>query len=174
LAETQTWSERSVGGGPLEFCLGLLSRFSRTGPEPPASRGALSRSEPATISRPPLASLEDASEMLGERVEGVRALAIVDVDGRIDDQVVLDPTVGCDALAEFATLVRIADRISQDAGSQGLSETTWAAASGTVLSRRVDHGRFLLLVGGPALRTSLARYVLRQAARRMKDPEPAA
>jgi predicted regulator of Ras-like GTPase activity (Roadblock/LC7/MglB family) len=108
-----------------------------------------------------------ATETIRERVRGVRALALVGLDGQVDDQYLLDPSVLAEHVSEFSTLVRIAERTSQDAGAMDLSETTWASAGGTVLSCRVDAGRFLLLVGGPGLQTALARYVLRQTARRM-------
>ena len=167
MAESQTWAEGPFGTGPLEFCLGLLSSFNaagwdRSGPAAPSRPAVAAGSGAATVS-----SLENASEVVRGRIEGVRALAIVRLNGRIDGSVVLDHSLDPGLLAEFATLLRIAYRASQDAGSGNLIETTWSSEGGTVLTRRVDGHRFLMLMGGATLRTSLARYVLRQAARRM-------
>ena len=89
--------------------------------------------------------------------------------GQIEDKLILDQSVSGEVLSEYATLVRIAYHTSRDAGSGGLSETTWSSEEGTILSRHVDGERFLVLLGGPTLRTSLARYVLRQAAKRMRE-----
>lgn len=168
MAETQIWSEESFAGGAVDFCLGLLTRFSRSVPVLDGSLDTLPEAgvDGARV-RPSLAA---AAGPLSERVEGVRAIAVVGPDGRIGERVVLDPEVRPELLAEFATLVRIADRSSADAGLSDLAETTWSSRLGTVLSRRVEGGRFLLLVGGPTLRTSLARYALRLAARRMAQP----
>jgi predicted regulator of Ras-like GTPase activity (Roadblock/LC7/MglB family) len=166
VAETETWSGQPFGDSTLGFCLGLLARFSAAAPvrsSSPASSGEVEESVGDDVVR-----LEDASQAFeGQRVEGVRALVIVSLDGQIEDQLIVDQGVDAELLAEYATLVRIAYHTSEDAGSGALLETTWSSEAGTVLSRHVDGERFLVLIGGPSLRTSLARYVLRQAAKRM-------
>jgi predicted regulator of Ras-like GTPase activity (Roadblock/LC7/MglB family) len=159
------WSSEAYGsesyptGGALDFCLGLLTRLSRRDD----ARAGLVRGSPEDAE--PV--LERASEGIAKRVGGLRALALVGLDGQVDEQFLPDPTVRPEHVSEFATLVRIAERTSHDANSLDLFETTWSSRGGTVLSCRVDAGRFLLLFGAPGLRTSLARYVLRQTARRM-------
>lgn len=175
MAETETWAEESFGSGALAFCLQLLSRFSPAGSRvsSPAVRPDSDGARAAGSHQPQLRPLEDASEILGERVQDVRALALIGLDGGIKDRIVLDQAISPEILSEFGTLVRIADRTSRDSVRGGLSESTWSTEGGTVLSRRVDEERFLLLVGGPALQASLGRYVLRQAARRILGPKSA-
>ena len=166
MAETQTWSGEAFGDGALSFCLGLLARFSHGASVESAPDSA---SDLSSVAVDEAVQLEDASRAFdGESVEGVRALVIVGLDGQIEDKLILDQSVSGEVLSEYATLVRIAYHTSQDAGAGGLSETTWSSEEGTILSRHVDGERFLVLLGGPTLRTSLARYVLRQAAKRMR------
>lgn len=159
------WSSETYGsesypaGGALDFCLGLLARLSRR------DDGGAGLAVAEDIGE--VAVLERASETIGKRVVGLRAVALIGLDGQVDEQFLLDPAVRSEHVSEFATLVRIAERTSHDAGALRLFETTWSSEGGTVLSCRVDAGRFLLLLGGPGLRASLARYVLRQTARRM-------
>jgi predicted regulator of Ras-like GTPase activity (Roadblock/LC7/MglB family) len=164
-AETQTWSGGTPWDGALGFCLALLARFGQ--------RGAASEVHEFAAD-PPVDigfGLEDASEVLRKDIDGVRALMIVSLAGHIESQVVLDASIDSEVLSEFATLIRIACRTSVDSGMGDLLETTWTCKGGTVLSRHVDAERFMVLVGGPTLRTSLARYVLRQTARRVQARE---
>lgn len=166
-AETETWSGQTFGDGALGFCLGLMAHFSADGSVVRSSSASADVVSSTDDEGTPLA---DASEALvGRRVEGVRGLVIVGLDGQIEDQLIVDESLDPEMLSEYATLVRIAYHTAEDAGSGGLLETTWTSEAGTVLSRHVDGERFLVLIGGATLRTSLARYVLRQAARRMQS-----
>lgn len=165
MAETQIWSEQpSLAGGAVDYCLEVLGRL----------RG--NRPASSTVSPDAVASVSEATpalarvrEELFDSIETVRALALIGLDGGVGDQLVRDRTLRGETLMEFATLLRIADRATRDAGSPGLSETTWTSADGTVLSCRVDPDRFLLLFGGPGLPASRVRYLLRQSARRIAE-----
>lgn len=165
MGETQIWSEQpSLAGGAVEYCLEVLGRLRGV---VPASSRSSSRVQ-MTVSEAGFA-LAHVREELFDRTETVRALALIGLDGNVADQLVRDPTLRGETLMEFATLLRIADRASRDAGSPGLSETTWTSGDGTVLSCRVDSDRFLLLFGGPGLPASRVRYLLRQSARRIAE-----
>lgn len=144
----------------LGVCLVLLSRFART----ENRRGGVSRL---------LDSADQPSESpqeLAERVEGLRALVIIGLDGEIHDRLVLDDGIDSNVLAELATLLRIACRTTEDTGAGRLLESTWSSSAGTVLARHIGGEQFVLLVGGDALRISLARYLLRKAARQLAMP----
>jgi predicted regulator of Ras-like GTPase activity (Roadblock/LC7/MglB family) len=165
VAETQIWSEQpSLTGGAVEYCLEVLGRLR-------GSRSLSSTESPDMAASPPkvLPALTHVRDELFEGIGAVRALALVGLDGRVADQLVRDRMLRGETLTEFATLLRIADRASRDAGSPGLSETTWTSGDGTVLSCRVDPDRFLLLFGGPGLPVSRVRYLLRQSARHIAD-----
>jgi predicted regulator of Ras-like GTPase activity (Roadblock/LC7/MglB family) len=108
--------------------------------------------------------LEEASDRLRRKVSGFRALAMVSLDGSITDHVSADASVDSEMLEEFATLLRIAYRTSEDARAGELRETCWISDQCTVLTRRVSDDTFLIFVGAPQVLTGLARYVLKQAA----------
>jgi predicted regulator of Ras-like GTPase activity (Roadblock/LC7/MglB family) len=112
----------------------------------------------------PRSILEEVSESFQSKIPGFRAIAMVNLDGSITDHVSVDPGVDNEMLAEFATLVRIADRTSEDAASGELFETSWISDQSTILTRRISEQSFLIFVGEPLLLTGLARYLLRQAA----------
>lgn len=99
-----------------------------------------------------------------EAVGAFRALALVSLDGSIEESIVDDRGLDPECLTEFATLLRIAERTSEDAGTGGLEELTWVADRSVVLSRRVSTQHYLILVLEPDVRSAQARYVLRRAA----------
>ena len=111
---------------------------------------------------------QEMSERVRDKVRGFRALAVVSLDGIILDQVVVHPVVDAEALSEYATLLRIADRTSQDTRMGELMETVWIADRSVALTRRVSSDSFLILVADPDVPTGQARYALKQAARRLR------
>ena len=111
---------------------------------------------------------QEMSERVRDKVRGFRALAVVSLDGIILDQVVIHPVVDDEALSAYATLLRISDRTSQDTRMGELMETVWIADRSVALTRRVSSDSFLVLVSDPDVSTGLARYALKQAARRLR------
>lgn len=111
---------------------------------------------------------QDISDRVREKVRGVRALAVVSLDGIILDQVIGNPVVDAEALLEYATLLRIADRTSEDTRMGELTETLWIADRSLALTRRVSSDSFLVLIADPDVPTGQARYALKQAARRLR------
>jgi predicted regulator of Ras-like GTPase activity (Roadblock/LC7/MglB family) len=111
---------------------------------------------------------QEMSERVRDKVRGFRALAVVSLDGIILDQVVIHPVVDDEALSEYATLLRISDRTSQDTRMGELMETVWIADRSVALTRRVSSDSFPVLVSDPDVSTGLARYALKQVARRLR------
>ena len=114
------------------------------------------------------ALFREISERVRDKISGFRALALVSIDGGIVDQFAVDPSVDAEALAEYATLLRIADHTAEDTGTGELSETAWVADRTLVLTRRISPDNFLILVADPDTQTGQARYALRQAVWRLR------
>jgi predicted regulator of Ras-like GTPase activity (Roadblock/LC7/MglB family) len=106
-----------------------------------------------------------------DKVEGLRAVAIVRLDGDVEALETVDPDFDRGVLVEFAMLVRIALRTCEDAEGGGLSEMSWKLDRSIVLMSRVSSERFLILFGAGSVATGLARYTLRRAARRLAASE---
>ncbi len=110
----------------------------------------------------------DLAGRVREAVGAFRALALVSLDGSIEESIVDDRELDPECLTEFATLLRIAERTSEDAGTGGLEELSWVADRSIVLSRRVSTQHYLILVLEPGVRSAEARYVLRREAGRLR------
>lgn len=101
------------------------------------------------------------------RVQGVSAVAILGPGGGVEAVFQADPGFDPEKLAEFATLLRIAERVSADTASGRLGSMSWKTENAVVLIDRVSPERSILLVGSPELHVGLARYHLSRAARRL-------
>ena len=110
---------------------------------------------------------DEVAESLRQKVAGFRALAFVGLDGNIEDISIADEDFSTEALPEFATLFRIAQRTSEDTATGELSEMSWKSDRTIVLMSRVSDDSFLILFGTDEVRIGLARYVLRHACRRL-------
>ena len=107
---------------------------------------------------------QEVFESVRTQLAGFRALALVSLDGGVVEQVIADPVLNPDTLAEFATILRIAQHTSEDTAAGQLTEMSWTAERCLVLVRRVSGESFLILAGEPKLRGGFARYLLRRAA----------
>ena len=110
----------------------------------------------------------DLAGRVRDEVGAFRALAFVSLDGRIEESIIDDRVLDPESLSEFATLLRIAERTSEDAGTGGLEEMSWVADRSAVLTRRVSTDHYLILVLEPGVASAQARYVLRRAAWRLR------
>lgn len=119
------------------------------------------------------ALLREVTERIEARIHGVRALALVNLDGSITEQVTTAPDVDPEILSEYVTLLRIAHRTSEDLRTGELLESSWASDRSIILTRRVSSEVFLILIGEPDISAGLARYVLRQTAARLQPLETA-
>jgi predicted regulator of Ras-like GTPase activity (Roadblock/LC7/MglB family) len=110
---------------------------------------------------------DEISDGVRGKIPGFRALAFVGLDGNIEDLTIADPEFSTEALPEFAMLFRIAHRTSEDTRTGELSEMTWKSDRSIVVMSRVSDDSFLILFGTDEVRTGQARYVLRNACRRL-------
>ena len=113
------------------------------------------------------ALFREISERVRDKISGLRVLALVRVDGSIVDQFAVDPSVDAEALAEYATLLGIADHTTEDTGTGELSETACVADRTLILTRHISPDNSLILFEDPDTQTGQARYALRQAAWRL-------
>jgi predicted regulator of Ras-like GTPase activity (Roadblock/LC7/MglB family) len=113
---------------------------------------------------------DDVVSVIRSRVDGVLAVATLAADGSVDSLVRVDPEFDQATVAEFATLVRIAERISIDASTGLLDAMTWKTEKAVVLMNRIPPDRSLMLFGSRRLQASLARYLLARAAPRLATP----
>jgi len=104
------------------------------------------------------------------RVKGLSALALLGPDGRVEGLVRVDPEFDEETLGEFATLLRIAERVSTDTACGRLGTMSWKTEKTVVLMHRISAEGAVLLVGSAALPAGLARYELARAVRRLAVP----
>jgi predicted regulator of Ras-like GTPase activity (Roadblock/LC7/MglB family) len=108
--------------------------------------------------------VRDILERLRIRLPGTQA-AILAGANQIVDCVLLDPSLDLDTLAaEYATLFRIAERTSEDAGAGTLVEHVVVASESIIVARSVSAREFLVLVCRTQDQIGRARYELRHAA----------
>jgi predicted regulator of Ras-like GTPase activity (Roadblock/LC7/MglB family) len=119
------------------------------------------------------AEFEKIVAAIRARVDGVSAVALLGPGSGVEALVRSDPGFDEETLAEFATLLRIAERVSADTASGPLGAMSWKTEHAVVLMHRVSSERSVLLVGSPGLPASLARYQLSRAARRLAGALPA-
>ncbi len=104
-------------------------------------------------------------ERLRQNVAGARAIVVAASDGMVLDQVSLDPAADVDLLAaEFAMLLRIAGRTSEDTGSGGLVEHILVSEKAITIARHISPEQFLILVFDIQDQIGRARYEMKQAA----------
>ena len=81
------------------------------------------------------------------------------------DQVLVDPAPNIELLAaEFAMLLRIAGRTSEDTGIGGLIEHILVSDKGITIARHISADQFLILVFDMQDQIGRARYEMKQAA----------
>ena len=71
---------------------------------------------------------QEVFESVRTQLAGFRALALVSLDGGVVEQVIADPALNPDTLAEFATILRIAQHTPPRTPQRGqLVEMSWTA-----------------------------------------------
>ena len=106
-----------------------------------------------------------ALERLQQKIAGTKAIVVVGSDGVVVEQLAVDSAADTEMLAaEFATLLRIARRTSEDTGAGGLIEHILVSDKAITLARHVSADHFLILICEVRDQIGRARYELKQTA----------
>ena len=102
-------------------------------------------------------------ETLRQTVSDVEAVIIIGPDGVVD-YVLTDPSLKIETIAnEYAMLLRIAARTSEDAGAGDLVEQIVVSDKSIMIARRVSPEYFLILLSRAQDQIGRARFELRNA-----------
>lgn len=106
----------------------------------------------------------DILDRLRKRVPSIQAVILAGPD-EVLDCLLLDPALDLDTIAaEYATLLRIAGRTSEDTGAGTLIEQIVVSDKSIMIARSVSPEEFLILLCRTQDQIGRARYELRHAA----------
>jgi predicted regulator of Ras-like GTPase activity (Roadblock/LC7/MglB family) len=106
----------------------------------------------------------DVLNNLPRKIPGIQAVIVAGAH-EVIDSVCVDTSLDLDTLAaEYATLLRIAGRTSEDTGAGNLVEQIVVCEKSIMIARQVSAEEFLILVCRSQDQIGRARYELRQAA----------
>ena len=106
----------------------------------------------------------DVLNNLPRRIPGIQAVIVAGAH-EVIDSVCVDTSLDLDTIAaEYATLLRIAGRTSEDTGAGNLVEQIVVSDKSIMIARHVSAEEFLILVCRSQDQIGRARYELRQAA----------
>ena len=106
----------------------------------------------------------DVLDKLRRKVPGIQAAILAGPD-EVLDCLLVDPSLDLDTIAgEYATLLRIAGRTSEDAGAGNLVEQIVVSEKSIMIARSVSSEEFLILLCRSQDQIGRARYELRHAA----------
>jgi predicted regulator of Ras-like GTPase activity (Roadblock/LC7/MglB family) len=112
----------------------------------------------------PPTKLRRVLEKLRNKLDGARAILFVGPNGVVD-QLIADPGVDVDAIVgEYAMLLRIATRTSEDTGAGNLVEHVVVSDRSMVIARNISPDNFLIVLFRTNDQIGRARYELKQAA----------
>ena len=113
---------------------------------------------------PVQAKFRDVLETLRKKVAGVQAVVMLGHDGVVD-HILADPLLNVETIAgEYATLLRITARTSEDAGAGKLIEQIIVSDKSIMIARAVSPEHFLVLLSRTQDQIGRARYELKKAA----------
>jgi predicted regulator of Ras-like GTPase activity (Roadblock/LC7/MglB family) len=113
---------------------------------------------------PAQTSFRNILESLRNKVPGTQAVILAGPDA-ILDFILENAALDIEAVAsEYATLLRIADRTSEDTGGGNLVEHIVVSEKSIVIARSVSRHHFLVLLLAAQDQIGRARYELKQAA----------
>jgi len=116
------------------------------------------------VKTPVQAKFRDVLEALRKKVSEVQAIVIVGPDGVVD-HVLSDSSLKIETIAnEYAMLLRIAARTSEDAGAGNLVEQVVVSDKSIMIARRVSSQHFLILLARALDQIGRARFELKKAA----------
>jgi predicted regulator of Ras-like GTPase activity (Roadblock/LC7/MglB family) len=106
----------------------------------------------------------DVLTNLPRKIPGMQAVILAG-SHKVVDSVCVDASLDLDTIAsEYATLLRIAGRTSEDTGAGDLVEQIVVSEKSTMIARNVSPEEFLILVCRNQDQIGRARYELRHAA----------
>ena len=106
----------------------------------------------------------DVLENLPGKVPGILAVILAGAH-EVIESVLVDASLDLDTIAaEYATLLRIAGRTSEDIGAGNLVEQIVVSEKSIIVARNVSPEEFLILICRTQDQIGRARYELRQAA----------
>ncbi len=110
------------------------------------------------------AQFRDVLETMRKKLSDVQAILIVGPDGVVD-HVLADSSLKIETIAsEYAMLLRIAGRASQDAGAGNLVEQTVISEKSIMIARLVSPQHFVILITKAQDQIGRARFELKNAA----------
>ena len=113
---------------------------------------------------PVAAQFRDVLETMRKKLSDVQAILIVGPDGVVD-HVLADSSLKIETIAsEYAMLLRIAGRASQDAGAGNLVEQTVISEKSIMIARLVSPQHFVILITKAQDQIGRARFELKNAA----------
>jgi len=116
------------------------------------------------VKAPVAAQFRDVLETMRKKLSDVQAILIVGPDGVVD-HVLADSSLKIETIAsEYAMLLRIAGRASQDAGAGNLVEQTVISEKSVMIARLVSPQHFVILITKAQDQIGRARFELKNAA----------
>jgi predicted regulator of Ras-like GTPase activity (Roadblock/LC7/MglB family) len=110
-------------------------------------------------------TFEEIFQALKQEVPGLTALFVVGADGELVEHAATDSHFAMEAFAiEYAMLLRIARRASQDAGSGDVAEQMIVSDNALILARRLSSDHFSIAVSTAHEQLGRLRYELKRAA----------
>jgi len=116
------------------------------------------------VKAPVAAQFRDVLETMRKKLSDVQAILIVGPDGVVD-HILADSSLKIETIAsEYAMLLRIAGRASQDAGAGNLVEQTVISEKSIMIARIVSPQHFVILITKAQDQIGRARFELKNAA----------
>jgi predicted regulator of Ras-like GTPase activity (Roadblock/LC7/MglB family) len=113
----------------------------------------------------PETRFREAARSLRSSITGIKAIVLIGPDGVVLEYLAVDPRFDLGTFsAEYATLLRIARRASEDTDSGELSEHISISERTIVLTRSFLTGFCLVVVSDARVLVGRARYELKKAA----------
>jgi predicted regulator of Ras-like GTPase activity (Roadblock/LC7/MglB family) len=104
-------------------------------------------------------------DLLRHKAPGVTALFIVGPDGELVEHATADSHFGVEAFAvEYAMLLRIARRASEDAGTGDVAEQIIVSDNAVIVARRLSSDYFSIAVSTAQEQLGRLRYELKRTA----------
>jgi predicted regulator of Ras-like GTPase activity (Roadblock/LC7/MglB family) len=113
----------------------------------------------------PETKFREITNQLRNNVSGTKAILLIGPDGVMLEHLAIDPRFDVEAFAaEYAMLLRIAKRTSEDTGAGGLNEFISVCDRSVIVAYSFASEFYLVLVSNDRSQIGRARYELKRAA----------